>query len=52
MGIAKGEKMKLYELNEAFIAVRTMFEDGDIDQQAFTDTIEQIDIDIEEKIKN
>ena len=44
--------MKLYELNQAFIAVRTMFEDGDIDQQAFTDTIEQIDIDIEEKIKN
>lgn len=44
--------MKLYELNEAFVAVRTMFEDGEIDQQAFTDTIEQIDIDIEEKIKN
>lgn len=44
--------MKLYELNMAFITVREMFEDGDIDQQAFTDTIEQIDIDIEEKIKN
>lgn len=36
----------------AFITVREMFENGDIDQQAFTDTIEQIDIDIEEKIKN
>ncbi|MBK8187627.1 MAG: siphovirus Gp157 family protein [Cellvibrio sp.] len=44
--------MKLYELNEAFINVRQMFEDGDIDQQAFTDTIKQIDLDIEEKIKN
>jgi hypothetical protein len=52
MGITKGEKMKLYELNSAFINVRSMFEDGDVDQQAFTDTIEQIDLDIEEKIKN
>lgn len=52
MGITKGEKMKLYELNHAFVWVREMFECGDIDQQAFTDTIEQIDLDIEEKIKN
>ena len=44
--------MKLYELNHAFVWVREMFECGDIDQQAFTDTIEQIDLDIEEKIKN
>lgn len=44
--------MKLYELNMAFITVREMFENGDIDQEAFADTIEQIDIDIEEKIKN
>lgn len=44
--------MKLYELSHAFVVVREMFEDGDIDQQAFTDTIEQIDLDFEEKIKN
>lgn len=44
--------MKLYELSEAFHNVSELFNDGMIDQQAFTDTIEQIEIDLEEKIKN
>jgi len=44
--------MKLYELSEAFHNVSELFNDGFIDQKAFTDTIEQIEIDIEEKVKN
>lgn len=44
--------MKLYELNNAFISIRKMFDDGEIDHQTFEDSMDAIGEESESKLLN
>lgn len=44
--------MKLYEITEQFAALRSMFDNGDIDEETLNDTLAGIELDFESKARN
>lgn len=44
--------MKLYEISEQFKQVQALFDNGDIDAQTLSDTVEGISLEFEDKARN